>query len=373
MKKFITIILSVLLCVGVVGGVYVSTKDFKGKTNIETPNDNPGEEHPSDSNEEGENGKDTNNDSGDLGIGDANNDEVVEPEEEIPALKGLKIPEDEAAYIESRMKMTKGAQLYLVEGYREMRFRCNLTTDLYNEVKSDENKEIAILVFPTKYFDEVNENGYTYMDWITAFESAGKTDYIYLPYGDSNIGKAADSYYMRYKLCDIPYASINEKFTCLGVLKITDADGNVSYKYAELASGDTYQSAARSMSGLAGDSLNAYAIGEESFTEQQLTILKGFINESVDEANGLTESTNDGSTYSFTVDSTDTRMLSIGETFKLNVEIVPAENVRVRYYSTDKCVLTVDAQGNVTALKAGTAEILVCVAGETFSITVTVV
>lgn len=301
--------------------------------------------------------------------------EVEQPNnenEELPTLKGLKIPKNEAAYIDTRMEMVKGAQLSLTEGDRALRFTCNISTELYNEVMADANKEIGMLVFPTKFFDQVNTKGYTYMDWIKVFDEELEVDYSYLPYDESIIGTTDTGYYMRYKLYNIAYAGINQNISCLGVLKTTNADGSVSYKYAALPSGETYQSNARSMAYLAAATLNANALGMESLTDAQLTMLKGFINDSVDKANGLTEATDDGSTYLFEVSPTGPKTVSVGQTFKVETTLTPDVNVPIWYRSTDTSVVTVDDQGNVTALKTGTAVIGVYVAGEAFGITVTV-
>jgi uncharacterized protein YjdB len=73
------------------------------------------------------------------------------------------------------------------------------------------------------------------------------------------------------------------------------------------------------------------------------------------------------------VSPTGPKTVSVGETFKVEVSYFP-ENVNypIWYRSTDTSILTVDDQGNVTALKAGTAVIGVYIAGETYGITVTV-
>ncbi len=301
--------------------------------------------------------------------------EVEQPNKEdegLPTLKGLKIPKNEADYIADGLDMVNGAQLSLTEGDRALRFTCNISTELYEAVQADENKELAMLVIPTKFYDKVNPNGYTYIDWIKAFDAAGETSYSYLAYDESLIGTTDTGYYMRYKLYNIPYAGINQNITCLGVLKITNADGSVDYKYAALPSGETYQSNARSMAYVAAATLNANTLSMESLTDAQLAMLKGFINDSVDKANGLAEATDDGSTYLFEVSPTGPKTVSVGQTFKVETTLTPDVNVPIWYRSTDTSVVTVDDQGNVKALKAGTAVIGVYVAGEAFGITVTV-
>ena len=370
MKKFLYVLLCLLLIAGIGGSAVLIAKTVNNDTQIEQPGgDSVNDDFTEDSNTDG-NGN-TNNDSSSQ-TPDSGNTDDGETEDNLPTLKGLKIPENEADYIADGLSMVTGAQLSLTEGDRALRFTCNVSTELYNEVMADVNKEIGMLVFPTKFFDQVNTKGYTYMDWIKVFDEELEVDYSYLPYDESIIGTTDTGYYMRYKLYNIAYAGINQPISCLGVLKTTQSDGSVSYKYASMPSGETYQSNARSMAYLAAATLNANTLGMETLTDAQLTMVKGFINESVDKANGLAEPTNDGSTYLFEVSPTGPKTLSVGQTFKVDVDITPDVNVPVWYRSTDTSVVTVDDQGNVKALKAGTAVIGVYVAGEAFGITVTV-
>ena len=370
MKKFLYVLLCLLLIAGIGGSAVLIAKTVNNDVQIEqSGGDNINDDSADDGNSDG-NGN-ANNDSSSQTPDNGNIDDG-ETKEDLPTLKGLKIPENEADYIADGLSMATGAQLSLTEGDRALRFTCNISTELYEEVQADVNKELAMLVFPTKFFDKVNTEGYTYMDWIKVFDEKGETSYSYLPYDDSIIGTTDSGYYMRYKLYNMHYAGINQPISCLGVLKTTNSDGGVSYKYASMPSGETYQSNARSMAYLAAATLNANALGMETLTEAQLTMVKGFINESVDKANGLTEATDDGSTYLFEVSPTGPKTLSVGQTFKVDVDITPDVNVPVWYRSTDTSVVTVDDNGNVKALKSGTAVIGVYIAGEAFGITVTV-
>ena len=52
MKKILTIVLSILLCVGAVGGSFALVKHFDGETNVETPADNSSNENNNDSADE---------------------------------------------------------------------------------------------------------------------------------------------------------------------------------------------------------------------------------------------------------------------------------------------------------------------------------
>ena len=119
--------------------------------------------------------------------------------------------------------------------------------------------------------------------------------------------------------------------------------------------------------------MNQDILGIRNLTDKQITTLKGFINESVDKANGLTEPTDDNSTYAFTTSPSAPRTIAVGEGFTVDVEVAPDVDVPIWFRSTDESVVTVDDNGNVVAHKAGTAVVGVYIAGKAVGITVKVV
>ena len=268
--------------------------------------------------------------------------------------------------------MVSGAQIYLGEEEYEpaIRFTFNVSSALKAEVDANENKQLAFLVAPLNYFDGVNPNNYTYIDWVTAFNEDGKT-VIWSPLEEGNFIENGDDYIVRFRLQNVLYKNINREFVCMLVLANTSGN-TTTYQYNSYQSGVTYRSNARSVAYVAAASLNAHTLGMEAFNQNDLERVKGYINQSVDLANGLEEATNDNSMYAFTVNPSSPQKLSIGETFKVVVEIVQDVNVPVWYRSSDESVVTVDANGNVVAKKAGTAVIAVYIAGEAVGITVTV-
>ena len=357
MKKILTIILAILLCAGIGGLAYTLTKDENPNTNIEQPNDN----NSSSTGDKTPNVDDTEHEEPDNGgdNGEVSNELVVAP--------------NEAALIKEGMSMVSGASIYLGEEEYEpaIRFTFNVSSALKAEVDADENKQLAFLVAPVSYFDGVNTNNYTYIDWMTAFNDAGKT-VIWSPLEESNFYENGSDYMVRFRLQNVFYKNINRDFVCMLVLATNTGNG-FTYQYNSYQSGMNYRSNARSIAYVAAASLNAHALGMETFDEAQLARLKGYINQSVDLANGLEESTDDGSKVIMEVSPTGPKTVSVGETFKVEVSYFP-ENVNypIWYRSTDTSILTVDDQGNVKALKAGTAVIGVYIAGETYGITVTV-
>ena len=361
MKKILAIILCVLLCAGIGGLAYTLTKDLNTNTKIEQPNDgnsdSTGDKTPNVDDTEYE--KPDNGGSTDEG----DNGEIS---------KELVAAPNEVSLIKEGMDMVSGAQIYLGEEEYEpaIRFTFNVSSAVKAEVDATENKQLAFLVAPLNYFDSVNPNNYTYIDWVTAFNEAGKT-VIWSPLEEGNFIENGDDYIVRFRLQNVLYKNINREFVCMLVLANTSGN-TTTYQYNSYQSGVTYRSNARSVAYVAAASLNAHTLGMEAFNQNDLERVKGYINQSVDIANGLEEATNDNSMYAFTVNPSSPQKLSIGETFKVVVEIVQDVNVPVWYRSSDESVVTVDANGNVVAKKAGTAVIAVYIAGEAVGITVTV-
>ena len=100
--------------------------------------------------------------------------------------------------------------------------------------------------------------------------------------------------------------------------------------------------------------------------------MQGFVNEAVDSANGLTEATDDGSTFAISTNAT-TKTMSVGETFQVVASYTPSNVlVPIWYRSNDTSIVTVDDNGLIKAVGTGTAVIGVYVAGEVVAITITV-
>ena len=372
MKKFILILLSILMVAGLAGGAYVLLKDNITGTQIEQPNDSSTD----DNTDSGNNGDNSggNTDSGNTNSGNTDNGNPDDGgESNLPTLKGLKIPENEADYIIDGLQMQSGASLYIAEDAERpaLRFSCNITSELKEAVAADDSKQVAMLVFPLKFFEQVNTGEYTYIDWVTEFDKAGLDSY-YLSVFEDNFNASGDDYYFRFRLENIPYGAMNMEVCALGVIVTTNSDGSKTYQYSSFPDGVTYRSNARSVAYVASASLNAHTLGMETFDEAKLAKIKSYVNEAVDYANGLEEATNDNSKFAFSVYPSSSQNLSVGETLTLSVTVSPDVNVPIWYRSTDESVIIVDENGKITAKKAGTAVIGVYVAGEAFGITINV-
>jgi len=285
----------------------------------------------------------------------------------------LVAPANESALICEGLEMVQGAQLYLGEDKDRpaLRFTCNITADLKAAVEADNTKKLAMLLIPTKFFDRVNPNNYTYIDWINAFNEAGIDSYYLSEFETTQLYESGSNYYMRFRLEDVPYGGINMTVSCLGVL-IDNSGSTPTYTYSKLPNGSTYRSNARSVAYVASATLNANTLGLETLDDTQLTKMQGFVNEAVDNANGLTEATADGSTFVILTNAT-TKTMSVGETFQVNASYTPSSAlVPIWYRSNDTSVVTVDDNGLVKAVGKGTAVVGVYVAGEVVAITITV-
>ncbi len=372
MKKFIYILVCILLIAGIAGGGYVLVRELTTGTQVEQPNDSStddGSDNKDNADSSGGNSDGGNTDSGNTDNGNTDTGE----DNNLPTLKGLKIPENEADYIINGLQMQSGASLYIGEDATRpaLRFSCNITSELKETVQADSNKQIAMLVFPLKFFEQVNTGEYTYIDWITEFDKAGLDSY-YLSVFEDNFNANGNDYFYRFRLENIPYDAMNMEVCALGVIVTTNSDGSKTYQYSSFPDGVTYRSNARSVAYVAAASLNAHTLGLETFDETKLAKIKSYVNEAMDKGNGLTEATDDNSTFAFTVYPSTTQNMSVGETLTLSVTISPDVNVPIWYRSTDEGVITVEDNGKITAKKAGTAVIGVYVAGEAFGITINV-
>ena len=364
MKNVWLRIIAVLLCIAAIGGiVFVANAQDSpiGGTVIQDggtgsgTTDDPGMDEDEDdeySNSDGLNGS------------------VEKPEEAVK--EPLKAPSNLATLCESDMQMMTGASVYVGTDTSldpAIRFTCLLENSLIEEIDGDSKKKAGMLMAPLDYFDAVNPNNYTYMDWVKEFDTAGKTYVLGLFDGYKKYD--ADTSYVIFNLSNVLYKNMNRKFVAMGVIITTDGE-NVSYQYSAFTDGVDYRSNARSVAYVASAALNANELGMETFDDAKLTKLKSYVNMSVDYANGLEESTNDNSMYELKILSGESKTLAVGETFEGKTEIKPSVEVPIWYRSSDTSILTVDDTGKVTAVKKGSAKVRIFLAGIEHTVTVTV-
>ena len=399
MKRALSFIVAMLLIVLAIGGVYAVTQDntdsssgskvdssiSEDETSDRTSSDmsnsgtddsdsgyndssNWGSNDSSNADSGNMDGGNTGSDDTDSGNTDSGNTDSGGTEEN----NTLKNPANVSSYIASGLEMKPGAAIYLGEEEYEpaIRFTCKVSATLKSVLDNDDSKSLAFLIAPVDTFDEVNPKNYTYMDWVTEFDKAGKTK-IYSVLESNNIQQSGDEYFVAFRLQNVLYKNMNRGFVCMTVLAMKSGN-TTTYKYNAYPAGVDYRSNARSVAYVAAAALNANALGMESFSSQEVERLKGYVNQSVDLANGKAQATDDGSMYAFTTNITAPQTLAVGETLTVVTTLFPEVNVPVWYRSSDEAVIEVDANGKVTAKAKGTAVVGVYVAGESYGITVTV-
>ena len=284
----------------------------------------------------------------------------------------LVAPANEASLIANGLEMMAGASIAVSEDETgpQIRFSCIVDKDVKTAVDNDANKSLSFLIAPINYFDNVNPNNYTYVDWVKAFQDAGKT-VIFSPLEESNFYEYGEDFMVRFRLQNVLYTNMNRDFVCMLVLSTQNGD-TTTYQYSAYPEGLNYRTNARSVANVAAAALNAHTLGLETFTDAQKAILQNYINQSVDLANGMETSTDDGSKYVLTTNAT-TKNMSVGSTFQVVASYTPS-NVKlpIWYRSNDTSVVTVDDKGLIKAVGKGTAVVGVYLAGEVVAITITV-
>ena len=311
----------------------------------------------------------TENSSDKMKTSDNNSEDI---EDDTP---GLTSPDNVLEYVTLDLTLKKDVEPRFDSCTKEsgaVRSKFLFSNDLKNEINNNENKSFAVLTYPLSYFNSVNPNNYTYMDWITEFDTAGLDEYSLSVYDISSVEDTNSDGYCEfwYYLYGIPYKGINDELVSIGVLITTDSNGNETYKYSTFESGN-YRTNAYSLAGVAAKSLSKYALGQASYTAEQVELLKTYVNWSVDKANGLTEPTDDNSTYTVSVSPTELT-LNVGETSNINVDVAEIDNIPVSYISLAESVVTVTDKGKIKGIAVGTTVIAVYVAGVSYTVKVTV-
>ncbi len=370
MNKIVSFILCLLLCAGVGGAAYAVYKNY-------TPTDEPTIENPIEKPDNGGNTDSGNNSGGGNTDSGDNGGEEQQPPEIAPMDVPLSVPTNVTTLVESRLTMVGGAQVYFGEDDDSLepaiRFMCNIGASLLEEVNADENKKFAMLVAPMDMFDKINPDNKTYIDWVKEFEKAGKT-VILSEYGNLSASSDDGSSYFRFTVSNVLYNNIFRPFVAIGVV-IDNTSGTPVYKYAAMPDGMNYRTNARSVTQVAGAALNAHALGEATFGDDQVAKLKSYINMAVDNLNGLEEPTDDGSMPTVEITGGNSVSVATGAIHQLSWKLNPYNKYFVlpaRFVSTNTSVATVDASGEIKGVAAGSTSIKMYVAGEVYTISVTV-
>ena len=280
-------------------------------------------------------------------------------------------PEATATNLQEGLVMSEKASLKL-DNPLGLTFTMEISPELYEEVSKDENKTFGIVIGPIKYFRQVDTGeGFDKIDWIKEFEE--KDFNVSCLEGDILAVTAADGTLSHYiqngSIVNVPYQGVNTRIVGFGYLKTVDGD-NVSYKYAALPEGVSYEDYACAYMYAAADLLNEIEVLGLYMAESDIDVLKSIINQAVDLAHGLEEPTDDGSTFTVTL-SEEAKDLKVGEEFTLDVEIAEPVRMSIWWQSTDTSVAVVK-DGVIKAVGEGSATINVFVAGEKYTCEITV-
>lgn len=286
----------------------------------------------------------------------------ADQDEELPELIS---PENEEDFITNNITRIGGASLNAVsENAPVLRFAYSFEIPAYNLVLYN-SATLNIICAPLAYFEEVNPNGYTYIDWAQAFEN---TDFVVtkITFDNSNITE----FYGETLSAGFESISYEDIHTCFASVAYLDFQGSRTYN--AFPDGETYRSTARSVAYMASRALNGAALGDGTHTNEEIAGYRTLINNSVDQMNGLTEPTADGSTYTLDM-STEARTVSVGGKINLNARTSPYnKDIAINYVSADETIATVDKNGNITGIKAGTTSVTVYVCGVPKTVTVRV-
>ncbi len=338
MRRILTWVLALMLCAGIGGGAYALYRHYNPKddTAIENPIESP----------------------------DDSGTNTAEP--------ALTAPANEATLVESKMLMEKGAEAYLNDSSEGgvLRFKLTIEKTFLEQVQADENKKICMAVAPLRFFDEVNTENKTYMDWATAFiKNESPVELIEV----TNFTPLNDTHsYVNFRLNGIPYGGVNMRIAAIGIL-VDESGETPVYKYSKMPDGETYRTNARSLAYAAGEELNAVALGEVTHTEEEMAKLNSYVNMAVDYRNGLSAATDDNSKPMLTFVKGTKVTVKEGETHLIEYQMTPAKlDMPIRFVSADSTIAAVSKDGIITAVKEGSTTIQVCIAGVVSTVAVTV-
>ena len=217
------------------------------------------------------------------------------------------------------------------------------------------------------------ENKPNEVDWLNAFEEEKLEVFSYDDYNvitKFHPDGTVKEYCLQASVMEIEYQNVNVEYLAFAYVKTTDEDDEVSYKYASYPDGVNYKTQARSLAYLAAEALNDFTVNNTYYSSEDWDIMYGFINNSVDYANGLESPTNDGSRYEVTLSKTK-MVLEVGEEATLKVSMAQKVKVPVWWTTSDASIVAIK-NGVITATGVGEARVSAWIAGEEYSCTVTV-
>lgn len=280
--------------------------------------------------------------------------------------------ENTVNYIQEGLEMYDEPELRL-DDPQGIRFKATVSPELKKEVESDENKSFGFVIAPLTYFLKVDIDGeLKEVDWLKRFETESMV--VLTLDGSAVVSKAEPNgtpteHFIQGSISNILYKNTNLEFMAFAYVKTTDGE-KVSYKYASYPESVSYKTQSRSLAYLTAEALNDKAVNFTYYSAADVELMKGFINNSVDYANGLEEATADGSIYAVTLSETE-KTMKAGDEFTLEVDIAESVKVPVWWTTSDTTVATVN-NGVITATGIGSTTITAYIAGEKYTCVITV-
>ena len=244
-----------------------------------------------------------------------------------------------------------GAAMRYDEDRPGLRFTLQLNKQEYESIVQDgeykSDKILKVYVAPATYFENA-----TLDEVITKAQSVVIAPETFYEENGVFITKVA--------LVDILYQNTGLLFQAVAALE--SPEGRIFSKISD----------ARSIAYVSSAVL-ALTLPEESLTEAQESITDSFVQKAIAYASGIEEKDfiADGR-YSIAVETESALVLEPEESKKIKLNVTPAVDLYAKWESDNEAVVTVDENGEVTAVGMGTANITVTVYGETAEITVTV-
>ena len=308
-----------------------------------------------------------------------NNNPMVEEEESAPEeeLPELDVPVNQEDLVVRGMTMRKGAQVFMGEEEDgstpiRIRFICWVDTSLIDEVESDPNKRIGMMIAPLDAMEAVNTQNLKYIDWINEFDKAGRS-VVVQPVSEF-VESDTTTKKMYMVLDDVSYENINRKYVAMGVL-IDSSTGENIYRYSQFAADSSYRDYARSVAYVAAGSLNGHAMGDYPLADDELLLMEKYMDMAIDNLNGLEEPIFDGSKPQATITQGTSFEIGLDNSWltKIQVEIEPKGlDIPVHYKSLNMDIVCVTEQGELLARNFGSGKVVAYVAGEPIEISVTV-
>ena len=234
-------------------------------------------------------------------------------------------------------KLSVNDRIEILPTEKGMQFRADLTS-----YSSADKYEGGFIIVPTEALSGING------DYIAALDSAG-VEYKNLPAEiklDKGEGDYSDIYFVG-KLTDIAYADLNTSYTAIAYIKDTYG----SYLYSS-------KSVADSIARLASEEL--YKEGAD------VDALIKIVNAGINYLNGVPEqSAENAPDFEIIADNVELIYSEAAKSQKLAVSNSAGVDYFVRFSSVNPEIVSVDSEGNLKALKRGTATIVIECAGVT--------